>query len=273
LSYLKLATLTALLAPGAWMAWQFETGLFGPLPIDGLIDQSGRWAIRILLLSLLVTPLVRIADWPRLILVRRMIGIGALSYASLHLFAYTLNQNLDLLRVTSEIGQRFYLIVGFAAVVGLAALGATSTDAIIRRMGRSWRILHRIVYGIAALGITHFLLQAKIDATEPTLMAGLFILLMAYRVVAAQRVKLTPLVVLAVAAVSALLTAGLEFGWYAVATGVNAMAVLQANLAFPALIRPAPVVLMAGGALALIGLLRSLRGRTISSAARFAARA
>jgi sulfoxide reductase heme-binding subunit YedZ len=266
LSYLKLATLTTLLAPAAWMAWQFETGLFGPLPIDGLIDQSGRWAIRILLLSLLVTPMMRIADWPRLILVRRMIGIGALSYAGLHLFAYTLNQNLDLLRVASEIAQRLYLTLGFSAVIGLAVLGATSSDAMIRRMGRSWRNLHRIVYVIAAVGITHFLLQAKIDATEPTLMAGLFILLMAYRVVAARRVRLTPLVVLAVAAVSALLTAGMEFGWYRVATGVNAMAVLQANLAFPILIRPAPVVLLAGSALALIRFLRNLRGRMIASA-------
>jgi methionine sulfoxide reductase heme-binding subunit len=184
-----------------------------------------------------------------------------------------LNQNLDLLRVVSEIGQRFYLTLGFAAVSGLIALGATSTDAMIRRMGKRWKALHRIVYGIAALGLAHFLLQAKIDATEPTLMAGLFILLMAYRVVPARRLKLTPLVVLVVALVAALLTAVLEFGWYRLATGVNAMAVLEANLAFPVVIRPGPAVLMAGSALAFVGFLRSLRGRLISSAARLAARA
>jgi sulfoxide reductase heme-binding subunit YedZ len=261
LSYLKLAALAVALAPGIWIGGQFATGRLGPLPLDGLTDGTGRWAVRLLLLSLLITPVQRIANWPRLILVRRMIGLAALAYAAVHLFIYALAQNYDFVRIASEISQRFYLAVGFAALLGLVLLGATSSDGIIRWMGYRWKLLHKLVYGIAVLAVAHFFLQAKIDATEPTLMAGFFILLMAYRIVIAKRIRLTPLAVLATGVVSAIATAALEFVWYGLATGVDPWAVLAANLAFPTMIRPAMMVCGANLALVFIASIQLLRSR------------
>lgn len=259
LSYLKLAVLTATLAPGIWIADSFLTDQLGPLPIESVIDGTGRWAIRLLLLSLLVTPVQRIGNWPRLILVRRMVGLAALAYASVHLLTYALNQNYDIARVASEISQRLYLAIGFTALLGLVVLGATSSDGIIRRMGYRWKLLHKLVYAIAMLGIAHFFLQAKIDATEPTLMAGFFILLMACRLVIAKRIRLSPSVVLATGLVSAIMTAGLEFAWYGLATGADPLAVLAANLAFPEMVRPAVIVIGAGLFMAAIAAARSWR--------------
>jgi sulfoxide reductase heme-binding subunit YedZ len=260
LSYLKLAVLAATLAPGLWIAGNFLTGQLGPLPIESMIEGTGRWAVRLLLLSLLVTPVQRIGNWPRLILVRRMVGLAALAYAAVHLLAYGLSQNYDIVRIASEISQRLYLAIGFTALLGLAVLGATSSDGIIRRMGYRWKLLHKLVYAIAVFGVAHFFLQAKIDATEPTLMAGFFILLMACRIVIAKRIRLSPSVVLATGVVSAIITAGLEFAWYGLATGVDPSAVLAANVAFPEMVRPAVVVVGAGLFLAAIAAARSWRG-------------
>jgi sulfoxide reductase heme-binding subunit YedZ len=273
-SSLKLATLIAVLAPGVWIAGQLASGRLGPLPIEGLMDGTGRWAIRFLLLSLLVTPMQRVGNWPRLILVRRMIGIAALGYAMVHLTAYVLNQSFDVLRVASEISLRAYLTTGFVAIAGLIILGATSTDRMVRLLGQKWRTLHRMAYAIAMLGIAHFFLQAKIDATEPTLMAGFFMLLMAYRVVIARRMRLSPLTVLGTGLIASLGTAGLEFAWYALATGVNPWAVLQANFALPAMLRPAALVFCASLVLTFISVARSLViSRSIFSAGRLFARA
>jgi methionine sulfoxide reductase heme-binding subunit len=259
LSYLKLAALAGALAPGAWIAGQLATGQLGPLPIEAVNDVTGRWAIRLLLLSLLVTPVQRIGNWPRLILVRRMLGVATLAYAAVHFCAFALNQNLDLTRIVSEISQRVYLAIGFAGLSGLLVLGATSFDRVIRWMGYRWKTLHRAVYAIAVLGIVHFFLQAKIDATEPTLMAGFFILLMGYRLAIAMRVRLSPLGVALTGLAASAATAAAEYAWYGLATGVDALAVLEANLAFPQSIRPAAVVLGAGIVMTAISATRSLR--------------
>jgi sulfoxide reductase heme-binding subunit YedZ len=267
LSYLKLVTLAAALAPALWIAGNFVTGRLGPLPIESLVDGTGRWAIRFLLLSLLVTPVQRIGNWPRLILVRRMIGLAALAYAAVHFLTYALSQNYDLARIALEISQRVYLAIGFAALMGLVVLGATSSDGIIRWMGYRWKLLHKLVYVIGLLGIAHFFLQAKIDATEPTLIAGFFILLMACRIVIAKRIRLSPSVVLATGLVSAIVTAGLEFAWYDIATGVDPLAVLEANLAFPEIIRPAVVVAGAGLVMAASAIAQSWHPRLRAIAA------
>src|SRR6185503_1325026 len=113
--------------------------------------------------------------------------------------------------------------------------------------------LHRIVYGLAVLAVAHFFLQTKIDASEATLMAGFFILLMAYRLAFAQRLKPSAQLHLIIAICSALLTAALEFAWYALATGIDPLAVLTANFALSDGLRPAPLVLIAGLTLMAVG--------------------
>jgi sulfoxide reductase heme-binding subunit YedZ len=253
LSPLKIAMLVAAVVPSLWIGSSFAVGRLGPLPFDAAISETGKWTIRFLLLSLLITPLQRVGNWPRLIIVRRMIGIAALAYGLLHLCLYVADQGFHLVHVFSEIAQRTYLTIGFVALAGLAVLGATSFDGVMRRMGRRWKQLHRIVYGLTVLAIAHFFLQTKIDATEATLMAGFFILLMAYRLAMAHRLRFSPQLHLAIAIASALATAALEFAWYGFATGIDPMAVLSANFAFSNVLRPAPLVFIAGLALMAIG--------------------
>jgi sulfoxide reductase heme-binding subunit YedZ len=252
-SPLKTAILVAALVPALWIGSSFAAGRLGPLPFDAAISETGKWTIRFLLLSLLITPLQRVGNWPRLIIVRRMIGIAALAYGLFHLCLYVADQGFHLAHVFSEIAQRTYLTIGFVALAGLAVLGATSFEGVMRRMGCRWKQLHRIVYGLAVLAIAHFFLQSKINATEATLMAGFFILLMAYRLAMAHRLRFSPQLHLAIAIASALVTAVLEFAWYGLATGINPLAVLSANFAFSNALRPAPLILIAGLALMAIG--------------------
>jgi sulfoxide reductase heme-binding subunit YedZ len=103
LSALKLTVFLGVLAPGLWIALQAATGTLGSKPITSAIHQSGDWAVRFLLLSLLVTPMRHVADWPKLILVRRMIGVAAMAYAAFHLVFYVVEQAWDLQKVASEI--------------------------------------------------------------------------------------------------------------------------------------------------------------------------
>jgi sulfoxide reductase heme-binding subunit YedZ len=225
------------------------------------IHEAGTWAIRFLLLSLAVTPLRRIADWPKLIIVRRMIGLAALFYALAHLSLYIVDQNLDLVRVASEIARRVYLAIGFAALLGLCGLGATSTDAAIRRLGRNWNRLHRIVYPIGILAGLHFFMQTKADVFEATLTGGLFVLLMTYRLLHWRRLSLaSPFVLLGGAIVAAILTAGLEYAWYGLATGIAPLRVLAANLHFSYSIRPAWWVLLVGAAISALPIVRPYLG-------------
>ena len=111
-----------------------------------------------------------------------MVGVAAFAYALAHLSLYVVDQSYDLFHVASEIVLRFYLTIGFAALIGLATLAATSTDAMIRRLGApNWNRLHKLVYLIAPLALLHFFLQAKANVAEPAMMTGLFFLLMLAR--------------------------------------------------------------------------------------------
>ena len=266
-----------LLVNAAMQGSLVPAGSLGPLgarPITEAIHQTGDWAIRFLTVSLAVTPLRRIANWPKLILVRRMLGVAALFYAATHLTLYAFDLKLDLARVASEILLRFYLTIGFVALLGLAALGATSTDAAIRRLGRNWNRLHRIVYVIGALATFHFFIQSKADVYEPTLMAGFFLLLMLYRLVHWRGFKLSSPVVLALAAIAAaLLTAAVEYAWYGLATGIPPGRVLAANLQFSFSIRPAWWVLATGLGVAALALARPFLGAPEPRRGRGAARA
>lgn len=258
LSGLKLIAFLGVIAPGLWIVVQAVTGTLGSKPITAAIHQSGDWTVRFLLISLLITPLRYVADWPRLIVVRRMIGVAALAYAVFHLVFYVVEQAYDLQKVVSEIVLRFYLTIGFVALVGLVALGATSTDAMIKRLGgQRWNRLHALVYPITALAILHFFLQTKIDVTEPVLMLGFFVWLILFRVMRRFDIAVRPVQLLLLALISAALTALLEAAWYATMTGVMASRILMANLDIAFGIRPSLWVLLAGLGLAVVNLLRT----------------
>ncbi len=254
-SALKLLCFGGTLLPGLWLAWQGITDGLGAKPLTEAIHQSGDWAVRFVLISLSITPLRYLANWPRLMLVRRMLGLAALAYAMLHLGLYIAEQRYALWHVASEIVLRFYLTIGFVALLGLAVLGATSTDSMVKRLGGvRWKALHKLVYLLAALGIVHFYLQSKIDVSEPVLMTGLFLWLMGIRLLLWGKIKLGGFALVGLALLTTLATALLEAGWYAAATGVMAQRVLMANLMPELGPRPAFWVLLASLAMLAIPL-------------------
>ncbi len=260
-SALKLATFLFALAPGLWLAGAYALDALGAKPITALTHGTGDWAVRFLLLSLAVTPLRRIANWPKLILVRRMLGLTVLAYALAHLALYVVDQNFVLSKVASEIALRIYLTIGFVALLGLVVLGATSTDAAIRRMGPAWNRLHALVYGIAVLGMIHYFLQTKIDVSMPVFWTGLLLLLLGWRAMQRFGIATKPLTLLGLAIATAVLTALLEATWYGLKSGVPAAAVLGANLEFAYSIRPAWWVLACGLVLPVVNLLRPMPTR------------
>jgi len=268
LSVLKLIVFLGILAPGAWIALQAATGTLGSKPITAAIHQSGDWSLRLLLVALLVTPLRFIADWPKLIAVRRMVGVAAAAYALAHLLFYVVEQAYDLQKVASEILLRFYLTIGFIGVLGLLVLAATSTDAMIRRLGSTaWNRLHLLAYPLTFIAIWHFFLQTKIDVSQPALMLGFFVWLMGFRLMRRWGIAPRPLQLAGLALISGAATALLEALWYATMTGVMASRILLANLDIAFGVRPALWVVVAGLALALVSLVR-LRARRDAPAPR-----
>jgi len=135
---LKATMLAAAFIPGAVLAWWWANGMLGGRPVTEVIHGTGDWAIRTLLISLAITPAARVLDWPRLLLVRRIVGLTALAYAVAHLTLYVVDQKYRLGVVVSEIALRFYLTIGFVVLLGLGLLGATSTDSWVQRLGRRW---------------------------------------------------------------------------------------------------------------------------------------
>lgn len=186
LSALKLTVFIALFMPGLWTIGCYGLGQLGPRPWTEVIHQTGLWAIRFLFVSLAVTPLRRIFQLPQLIAVRRMIGVAAFWYATAHFLSYAGDQAFAWGHVFSEIALRFYLAIGFTALAMLAALAATSTDGMIRRLGgKIWRRLHQLVYLVGVLALTHYFIQTKLGFGEPLTMAGIFAWLMICRLLAA----------------------------------------------------------------------------------------
>ena len=258
-SPLKTTTLALALLPAAVIAYWFFTHQLGPLAVKTALRLIGDWTIRLLVITLALTPLQRLFNWPKITLIRRMLGVTTFAYALTHFILYIVNSKYDLVFVASEIVLRFYLTIGFVALIGLSLLAATSFDSAVRKLGKKWKMLHRLVYAIAVLGLLHYFIQSKIDVSPATLIAGFFILLMIYRVFITKRVGLTPTVLAVSAAVACILTAVTEFAWYALATGVDPWRIAQANLMFSFGLRPAVIVLLVGLVPCAFAMLRNLR--------------
>ena len=161
-------------------AWSED---LGANPVETLIHHFGDWALRLLLVTLAVTPLRRLTGRNQAVRLRRMLGLFAFFYVSLHLTTYfVLDRSLLLEEILDDLTERPYIMVGFAAFVLLVPLAATSTNAMIRRLGgRRWRALHRIVYVAAIGGVVHFWWLVKADVREPFIYAALLALLLILR--------------------------------------------------------------------------------------------
>lgn len=253
-SWLKLTTLLLCLAPVPYMLWELETGSLGGRPTHTLMLQTGFWAIRFLLLCLAVTPARGLFDWPRVAMLRRMLGLAAAFYTFAHLFLYAADEGYDPGFVLNQMFTVFYLILGTIATAGFIALAVTSTDRAMARMGRKWKGLHRLIYPIGALSIWHFFLTQKIDVSPAMVPAGLFVWLMLWRATpSAFRRSVTGVIALAAGAV--VITAVGEAGWYAFNSGIDPWRVLDANFS-TARISPA---LFVAADLALIAVLVAAR--------------
>lgn len=171
------------LVPLAILVQRAMTDGLGADPVAELTHRTGDWALRLLLLSLAMTPLRRLFSQPWPIRFRRMIGLYALFYASLHLGVYLV---LDLQgywpQILEDIVRRPYMTVGFAAWLLLLPLALTSTQGWMRRLGRRWSQLHRLVYAIGVLAVLHFFWLVKSDLREPGLYAGILATLLGLRI-------------------------------------------------------------------------------------------
>ena len=180
------------LIPLAWIAWDTFHQTLGTDPVAQLEHRSGDWTLRLLLATLAITPLRMATGWNWLVRYRRMLGLFAFFYASVHLSIYLI---VDLggfwSQIFAEIAKKPYITVGFMAWLLMIPLAITSTKGMMRRLGRNWQRLHRLVYVIGLCGVLHFMWLVKsgnkIAVTEPLIYLGILIVLLAARIPAWRR--------------------------------------------------------------------------------------
>lgn len=170
------------LAPFAFIAWDAVNDLLGADPIQTLHFRTGDWTLRFLLITLTMMPLRTLLKTPTPIRFRRMFGLYTFFYASLHLSVWlVLDQSLSLDNMLEDVPESPYIILGLSAYCLLIALAITSTAGMMRRLGRAWFSLHKLIYAIAIMGVVHFFWLTKLDYTEPFIYAILLALLLSFR--------------------------------------------------------------------------------------------
>lgn len=179
---LKVGVFLICLLPLARLVYLGGVGGLGANPIEFVTRSTGTWALTGLMVTLSVTPLRRLTGQAALVRYRRMLGLFAFFYACLHFVTYIwLDQFFDLAAIAKDIVKRPFVTVGFAAFILLIPLAVTSNHAMMRRLGRRWQRLHRLIYLIALLGVVHYLWLVKKDLTEPLIYGGMLALLLALR--------------------------------------------------------------------------------------------
>lgn len=248
-SALRALTFAVLIAPVLWLGWRTVGGDLGPRPLTEALRYCGDRAIETLIAAIAVTPLRRLSGWSKLIGVRRMIGLAAFFWAAGHFGLYVADQAGDLGKVASEIALRPYLTLGFVALCGLAALAATSTDGMIRRLGGPrWGRLHGLVHAIAILALVHFFLQIRLDPFWAAIVAGAAFGGLAVRI-ATDAGAAGPSTVIAATLSAWVGAAAGELAWFAAKTARPLAPILRAD--FDTTFRVAPAWWAAAIALAL----------------------
>jgi methionine sulfoxide reductase heme-binding subunit len=157
-------------------------GTLGANPIEAMQDHFGQWGLRFILIALAVTPLRKISGRTWLLRFRRMLGLFAFFYVSMHFVVWlVLDQELLVSAILEDIVERPFITIGMLAIVLLLSMAVTSTAAMRRKMGRRWQKLHNSVYLVGILGVSHYWWQVKKDITEPLIYALILSLLLGYR--------------------------------------------------------------------------------------------
>lgn len=157
-------------------------------PVETLTHETGEWTLSLLLITLAITPLRIITGYSRLLKFRRMLGLFAFFYACLHLITYLwLDQFFDWMEILRDLPKRPFITVGVLAFLLMIPLAVTSNQAMMQRLGRNWKRLHRLVYLIPLLGVLHFLCIVKADTLEPLVYFVLLLVLLAFRAVHARK--------------------------------------------------------------------------------------
>ena len=243
--WLRLLTLIGLCLPAVYLAWRWYTGGLGARPVTEATHITGDWTVVFLLCSLAMTPARSVFNWMPLVQIRRRIGVAAALYAGLHFLIYVYDQKWDLIVVALEIAKRFYLTIGFTALLILTTLAITSTNGWQKRLRANWKRLHWLIYPAAVLAILHFFIQSKNNVGEATVAAGLFAWLMIWRWMPAKlRTRYLGLALLMLA--GALGAVVFEVAWYGLVKNIDPMRILAANIDPDLAPRPALKVLVAG---------------------------
>lgn len=183
-SYLlrKLLLIAVLLVPLARLGWLAHVDDMGANPVEFVIHDLGHWTLIMLLLTLAISPWCKLTGWNAAMRYRRTLGLTTSFYVCLHFLAYAgLDQWFDLQAITHDVIKHPYVLVGALAFLLMVPLAITSTDRMMRRLGRSWRTLHRTIYLIAVLGVLHFWWLVKRDITEPLIYTLILCVLLALR--------------------------------------------------------------------------------------------
>ena len=182
LAVLKPLIFAAALVPAAVLAYNAYTGDLTANPIEYITNTTGLTALTFLLITLAVTPLRRVAGWNEIIRLRRMLGLFAFFYACLHFLTwFVLDQFFDVATMADDIVERPFITLGMATLLLLIPLAATSTTAMIRRLGRRWQQLHRLIYVAAVIALVHYWIGQKADFREPRFYAVALSALLGFR--------------------------------------------------------------------------------------------
>jgi sulfoxide reductase heme-binding subunit YedZ len=212
-SWLKASAFALMFVPAIWLVHQVWAEQFGPVPLGGMTYWSGLWATALLLLALAITPALTIFGWRQLIIVRRMIGVTALAYAVAHIIIYFALRFWNFASIAHEMATRVSLMIATVATIGMIALGATSLDAAVARMGaKGWKRLHNTIYVIAALALVHYLLSPDIYP-EQFLLSGMFFWLIGWRVLNRRGLGTDVMALAMLAVASCMFTLFFEAGW------------------------------------------------------------
>ncbi len=173
-----------ILFPSLLWAYQFVTGNLGVNPIEKLMDELGLMALRLIIITLMITTLSNIKSLKSIVVLRRMIGLFAFYYVCLHFSTYiVLDHFLDMQFIIQDIIKRPFITFGFISFLFLIPLASTSTNNMIKRLGfKSWKKIHYLIYPVAILASMHFYVLVRADKTEPVIYMGIIILLLLHRI-------------------------------------------------------------------------------------------